>query len=72
MPILGECHEKPAPSPARRAARRDRALAERLSGLARRGEDGSIGAGVAGPDRLERGQRLCPDVDDRAPAGRRP
>ena len=38
-------------------------------GVAREGaRHGSIGAGVAGPDRLERGQRLCPDVDDRASA----
>ena len=71
MPILGECPEKPAPSPARRAARRgavDRALAERLPRLARRGEDGSTWAGAAGTDRLDRVERSGPDVDDRAAA----
>ena len=75
MPIRGECPEKPAPSPARRAARRgavdrtrDRALAERLPRLARRSEDGSTWAGAARTDSLERVQRSGPDVDDRAAA----
>ena len=73
MPILGECPEKPAPSPARRAAggvdrTRDRALAERLPRLARRSEDGSTWAGVARTDSLERVERSGPDVDDRAAA----
>ena len=72
MPIRGECPEKPAPSPARRAARSiARAIALSLSAFP--GPRGEAKTGAPGPasartDRLERVQRSGPDVDDRASA----